>query len=173
MAAALTMVGAKGSGAWPSCGGAYADVTASGSSVLFHFESRGSLWSAIKQLHDTLMISESPCFAVQARSAVSPIPYSTFPQAMLWLRLFLEVTVLLDTRVTQLRGVVHAVRPAYLYPCIEATANRLDLCQLHIVWAFCSVAYHTSCICSNNMACEPQDAGAVRLCTKDAVQSKM
>jgi hypothetical protein len=40
MAAAATMVGTKGSGAWPSYEGAYAGVMASGSSVLFHFELR-------------------------------------------------------------------------------------------------------------------------------------
>lgn len=40
MAAAATIVGTKGSGAWPSCGGAYAGVMASGSSVLLHLESR-------------------------------------------------------------------------------------------------------------------------------------
>lgn len=124
MAAALTMVGTKDFGAWPSCGGAYAGVMASGSFVLFHFELRWAVWSAVKQHHRTLMIGEFPCFALQARSAVSPIPYSTIPQAMWGLRLFLEVTDLFHTRVTQLRGVAHAVRPYYLYPCIKATLQR-------------------------------------------------
>jgi hypothetical protein len=98
---------------------------------------------AIKQLHGTLTITESPCFAVQTRSAVSPIPYSTFPQAMLWLRLFLEVTVLFGTRVTQLRGVVHAVRPAYLYPCIETTVQPAGSVSTaySLVVLFCSISH--------------------------------
>ena len=154
MAAGATIVRTKGSGAWPSCGGAYAGVMASGSSGHFHFESRSSLCSAVKRLHRTLMISDFPCFAVQARSAVSPIPYSRFPQAMLGLRLFLEVTDLFHTKVTQLRGVVHAVRPYYLYPCIEATVQRARSVSTAypIVNLFCFVACHTLCIRSTVMA---------------------